>query len=159
MAPFFLCSPLKQRPHARGESGVLEECQCQLIKPYKHPKWRLGRCWKKRKRKVCFPPKKGHDCPPGNSMVLLQRATYKNWVGVQTWLWMWSKRQCSGTSRASLWKGPAEVNTFFHMSDDNWRKGSMWRDFSRREGGIFLGGLDVVKQEIGKRERKEYSCS
>ena len=23
----------------------------------------------------------------------------------------------------------------------------------------FLGGLDVVKQEIGKRERKEYSCS
>ena len=23
------------------------------------------------------------------------------------WLWMWSKRQCSGTKRASLWKGPA----------------------------------------------------
>ena len=25
------------------------------------------------------------------------------------WLWMWSKRQCSGTSRASLWKGPAAL--------------------------------------------------
>ena len=24
---------------------------------------------------------------------------------------------------------------------------------------VFLGGLDVVKQEMGKRERKEYSCS
>ena len=23
------------------------------------------------------------------------------------WLWMWSKRQCSGTRSASLWKGPA----------------------------------------------------
>ena len=27
------------------------------------------------------------------------------------WLWMWSKRQCSGTRRASLWKGPAGVRS------------------------------------------------
>lgn len=25
----------------------------------------------------------------------------------RVWLWMWSNRQCSGTKRASLWKGPA----------------------------------------------------
>ena len=25
----------------------------------------------------------------------------------RVWLWMWSKRQCSGTRRASLWNGPA----------------------------------------------------
>lgn len=25
------------------------------------------------------------------------------------WLWMWSKRQCSGTSRASLWNCPSKI--------------------------------------------------
>ena len=27
----------------------------------------------------------------------------------RVWLWMWSKRQCSGTSRASDWKGPSGI--------------------------------------------------
>ena len=35
------------------------------------------------------------------------------------WLWMWSKRQCSGTRRASDWKGPAgKVSRFVSIATE-----------------------------------------
>ena len=38
------------------------------------------------------------------------------------WLWMWSNRQCSGTKRASLWKGPAVVPNLSRASRYFWEK-------------------------------------
>ena len=57
--------------------------------------------------------------PQGKSMAKLLTFMPRSWQAVEAvlfhwsksqhlvWLWMWSNRQCSGTSRASLWKAPA----------------------------------------------------
>ena len=60
--------------------------------------------------------------PQGKSMAKLLTFMLRSWHAEAAvrfhwsksqhlvWLWMWSKRQCSGTNRASLWKAPAIVS-------------------------------------------------
>lgn len=57
--------------------------------------------------------------PQGKSMAKLFTFIPRSWHALaavwfhlsksqhRVWLWIWSKRQCSGTKRASLWKAPA----------------------------------------------------
>ena len=48
------------------------------------------------------------------------------------WLWMWSKRQCSGTKRASDWKGPSEGRMLVACKWKYFvsvREISFWEDF------------------------------
>ena len=61
------------------------------------------------------------EMPQGSNMAKLRKVRSRSWQDCAAvtfqrsncqhlvWLWMWSKRQFSGTNSASLWKGPSET--------------------------------------------------